>query len=349
VPIFSLFIACAFSSALMPFIIRFANKHNLYDRTSERKIHNGDIPRLGGVGIAVAFMVSLTIIVIMDMNRASDFYGNLQIWPIFVTGTALFLLGLVDDLIDLRARLKFAVQTLAAIGLIAVGFRFRVIMVPWGDGIVHLGLLSYPLTLAWIIGVTNAINLIDGIDGLAGGISIIVSFTFGIFYWASGMVLQAEICMAIAGAAAGFLIFNWHPAKIFMGDSGSLFLGFCLAMLPLLGQRDDGAEIGLISASVTLAIPIFDTLLAIYRRKKAGVSFFTPDKNHFHHILLAKYDSTTRTVWVIYLLNIALSAVALSTLFIGRAWSFPLKLIVIVAVGVLFLVLNARRERSERE
>jgi UDP-GlcNAc:undecaprenyl-phosphate/decaprenyl-phosphate GlcNAc-1-phosphate transferase len=241
------------------------------------------------------------------------------------------------------------IQTLAAMGLIAFGFRFRVITVPWGDGIVHLGLLSYPLTLAWIIGVTNATNLIDGVDGLACGISIIVSVTFGIFYWASGMALQAEICMAIAGAAAGFLIFNWHPAKIFMGDSGSLFLGFCLAMLPLLGQRDDGAEIGLISASVTLAIPIFDTLLAIYRRKKAGVSFFTPDKNHFHHILLAKFDSTTKTVWAIYLFNIVLSVVALSTLFIGRAWSFPLKLIVIVAVGVLFLILNARRERGEKE
>lgn len=197
--------------------------------------------------------------------------------------------------------------------------------------------------------MTNAINLIDGIDGLAAGISIIASVTFGIFYWIQGMELQAGICAAIAGAAAGFLIFNWHPAKIFMGDSGSLFLGFCLAMLPLLSQRDDGAEIGLISASTTLAIPIFDTLLAIYRRKKAGVSFFTSDKKHFHHMLLAKYSSTTRTVWAIYLFNVILSIVALSTLFLGRAISFPLKLSVLVAVGAIFLVLNARRERAEKD
>jgi UDP-GlcNAc:undecaprenyl-phosphate GlcNAc-1-phosphate transferase len=333
----------------MPLIIRFANKHSLYDRINERKIHNGDIPRLGGIGIAVAFMVTLGVIMLIDINRVSDFYRNFQVWPIFATGTALFLMGLVDDLIDLRARIKLIIQTLATILLIAYGFRFKVIMVPWGNGLINLGLISYPLTFAWVIGVTNAINLIDGVDGLAGGVSIIVSVTFGIFYWVQGMELQAAICLAITGATAGFLVFNWHPAKIFMGDSGSLFLGFCLAMLPLLGQRDDGAEIGLISAATTLAVPIFDTLLAIYRRTKAHVPFFTPDKKHFHHILLAKYDSTTKTVWLIYLLNIFLSLVALSTLFLDRAWSFPLKLIVIVAVGIFFLVLNARRERSEKD
>ena len=347
-PVRSFLIACAVSLALMPLIIGFANRYKLYDRINDRKIHNGKVPRLGGVGIALAFMVTLIILVITNRSQAGDFYGKFYVWPILATGTVLFLLGLTDDLVDLGARLKFVIQTIAALVLIYFDFRFRVIMVPWGSGIINLGLFSYPLTLAWIIGVTNAINLIDGIDGLAAGISIIASVTFGIFYAVQGMELQAGICVAIAGAVAGFLVFNWHPAKIFMGDSGSLFLGFSLAMLPLLSQRDDGAEIGLISAATTLAIPIFDTLLAIYRRKKAHVSFFVPDRNHFHHIVLAKFSSTTKAVGVIYLLSIFLSVVALSTIFLGRDASFPLKVAVLIAVGVSFLALNARRERAEK-
>ncbi|MCX7027530.1 MAG: MraY family glycosyltransferase [Spirochaetes bacterium] len=347
-PIVTLLLAGVFSSALIPLIIRFAHKHKLYDRINERKIHNGNIPRLGGVGITLAFMGGLLIIVLMDIGQANDFYGRFRVWPIFVTGSVIFLTGLVDDFIDLRASFKLIIQTFAALVLIVYGLRFEVIMVPWGDGKVDLGLFSFPLTLAWIIGVTNAINLIDGLDGLAAGTSIIASITFGIFYWTQGMVLQAEICFTIAGAAIGFLIFNWHPAKIFMGDSGSLFLGFSLAMLPLLGQRHDRAEIGLISAATTLAIPIFDTLIAVYRRKKAHLSFFMSDKSHFHHILLAKYNSTTKAVGTIYFLNLFLSIVALSTIYLGKAWSFLLKLVVIITVGTLIFVLNMKRERSEK-
>ncbi|HEY9054544.1 MAG TPA: MraY family glycosyltransferase [Rectinemataceae bacterium] len=344
-PFVSIILSAAISSALLPAIIHFAHKYKLYDRINERKIHNGDIPRLGGVGITLSFLVAYGIIGSLEGIRADEFSRQYHLWPVLSAGTALFVLGLVDDLIDLRARIKFIVQSLAALFIMSFGFRFRVILIPWGKGMIDLGILSFPITYIWIIGVTNAINLIDGLDGLAGGIALISSMTFGIFYWAQGMAIAADISMALAGAAAGFLIYNTAPARIFMGDSGSLFLGFSLAFLPLLGQRSDGAEIGLISASTTLAIPIFDTLIAIYRRKRAGISFFTSDKGHFHHILLRKFQSVSKAVLCIYSINVLLSGAALSTIFLGRDRSFPVKIAALILVGSALFVLNAINTR----
>ena len=220
-------------------------------------------------------------------------------------------------------------------------------MVPWGRGLIDLGLLSYPITLIWIIGITNAVNLIDGLDGLAGGISFLASLSFGIFFWVQGSMLSAEICLALAGAVAGFLVFNLPPAKIFMGDSGSLFLGFFLALLPLLGQESDGAEIGLISAATILSVPIFDTFAAMYRRKKAHVSFFTADKGHLHHLLLKRVESSRAVLMIIYGMNLILAVAALSTLYLSRGMSFSLKISALAANALFFTWLN--RKNMERE
>jgi UDP-GlcNAc:undecaprenyl-phosphate/decaprenyl-phosphate GlcNAc-1-phosphate transferase len=342
VPIISILLSCAFASAMMPIVLYFAHKYCLYDKVNERKIHNGNIPRLGGVGIVFAFMATLVILMLLQTSLVDDFREKNRIWPIFICGAAMFLLGLMDDFMDLNGKLKLFIQTIAALFLMGFGYRFRVVLVPWGSGFLDLGIFSYPITLIWIIGITNAINLIDGLDGLAGGISLIAALTFGIIFWVKGQMLSAEICMAIVGAAAGFLIFNLPPAAIFMGDSGSLFLGFCLALLPLLGQRNDGAEIGLISAATTLSIPIFDTLMAIYRRKKAHISFFTADKGHFHHIMLAKLESSKTTLAAIYGINIGLALIALSTLFLSSALSFSLKLAGLAAMAAFFFTLSRK-------
>jgi len=348
VPLISILLSCAFAASLVPAILHFAHKQGLYDSLNERKIHNGNIPRLGGVGIATAFLLTAIIIVSLQQSLLADFNDQFIIWPIIVSGMAIFLLGLIDDLIDLKARLKLLVQTLAAISLIAFGFRFRVIMVPWGRGFIDLGIVSYPLTFLWIIGITNAMNLIDGLDGLAGGISFIASSTFGIFFWVQGSLLSAELCFALSGAAAGFLIFNLPPAKIFMGDSGSLFLGFCLAFLPLLGQRGEKVELGLVSASTILALPIFDTFAAIYRRKRAKVSFFTADKRHLHHILLQKVQSTRKVLLITYGINILLALVALSTLYLDRTKSFTLKISALAIVAGFFIWINGKSAKSKR-
>lgn len=346
-PFISILLSCAFACSMVPAILHFAHKQGLYDTVNERKIHNGNIPRLGGVGIAAAFLMTIIVLTLLQAPLVDDFNEKYRIWPIILSGAAVFFLGLIDDLIDLRARLKFVVQTLAALFLIVFGFRFKVIMVPWGRGLIDLGLLSYPITLIWIIGITNAVNLIDGLDGLAGGISFLASLSFGIFFWVQGSMLSAEICLALAGAVAGFLVFNLPPAKIFMGDSGSLFLGFFLALLPLLGQESDGAEIGLISAATILSVPIFDTFAAMYRRKKAHVSFFTADKGHLHHLLLKRVESSRAVLMIIYGMNLILAVAALSTLYLSRGMSFSLKISALAANALFFTWLN--RKNMERE
>ena len=348
-PLIFLLLSCAFASALVPMVIHFAHSKGLYDRISERKVHNGKIPRLGGVGIALAFLMTLLVILIIQNPLADEFSTSFHVWPIFLTGTIMFLLGLVDDLVDLRAMFKFSIQLIAATTLILLGFRFRVLLVPWGDGILKLKMFSFPLTLLWIIGITNAINLIDGLDGLAGGICFIAASTFGIFFWVKGMIISAEICMAIAGATGGFLIFNIPPAKVFMGDSGSLFLGFCLAMLPLLGQSDNGAEIGMISAATILSIPIFDTFIAIYRRKVNNKPFFSADKGHFHHIMLDKMRSTRKVIGMIYAINILLSIIALSTLYLDATLSFFLKIGALATMACSFFILNVKNMKKVRD
>ena len=346
VPLIFILLSCALASTLVPAILFFANKQGLYDSIDERKIHNGNIPRLGGIGIASAFLATIVILKLFQGPLAEEFSCTYSIWPILASGAVIFSIGLIDDLMDLRARIKFFIEALIAIFLMAWGFRFKVIMVPWGNGALSLGLLSYPITFLWIVGITNAMNLIDGLDGLAGGIAFIASLTFGLFFWAQGSIMSAELCFAVTGSVAGFLIFNLPPAKIFMGDSGSLFLGFCMAILPLLGQGETKAEIGIIAASTILAIPIFDTFAAMYRRRKAHVSFFTPDKGHLHHVLLGKVKSPSLVLLIIYAIDILLSSAALTTLFLSRAWSLSMKLAALVAIGIFFSAINRVGEKS---
>ena len=347
-PLLAPLLACVFTSFSMPVILYFARKQGLYDSVNERKIHNGKIPRLGGIGIAAGFTLAMVVLMVVQGAFIADFRALYRIWPLLFGGMVTLFLGLIDDLIELRARIKLAIQVMLALLLIAFDFRFRVIMVPWGDGALRLGYLSYPLTLAWIIGITNAMNLIDGLDGLAGGVGFIASITFGVFFLVKDSPLPALLCLTLTGAIAGFLIFNLPPAKIFMGDSGSLFLGFCLAALPLLGQNGDSAEIGLVSAATTLAIPIFDTFAAIYRRRKAGVSFLSADRGHIHHVLLDMAGKTWKVLVVIVVLNIALAAAALSTLYLPASLSFFLKLAALAASAIFFMVANRAGARNAR-
>jgi UDP-GlcNAc:undecaprenyl-phosphate GlcNAc-1-phosphate transferase len=341
-------LACVFTAFSMPIILYFARKQGLFDSVNDRKIHNGKIPRLGGIGIAAGFTAAMVALMVVQGAFIEDFRALFRIWPMLFGGMIMLFLGLIDDLVELRARIKLAVQVLLALLLLAFDFRFRVIMVPWGDGALSLGYFSYPITLAWVIGITNAINLIDGLDGLAGVVGFIASLTFGIFFWAKGSPLPALLCFTLTGAITGFLIFNLPPAKIFMGDSGSLFLGFCLAALPLLGQNGNSAEIGLISAITTLAIPIFDTLAAIYRRKKAGVSFLAADRGHIHHVLLEMAGKTWKVLVVIGTLNLVLAAAALSTLFLPASLSFFLKLAALLASAIFFMIANRAKTRNAR-
>ncbi len=333
-------LAAALSAASMPVIIEFARRRRLFDKHDERKVHDGEVPRLGGVGISFAFICSVGAFVALEYSFRSSVAHGIRVLPLVLSGVAILMLGLIDDLRTLRARFKLVIQAAATLLVMSAGYRFKIVLIPWGNGTFDLGVFSWPLTFIWIIGVTNAINLIDGMDGLAAGISAIAATAFGTMMLIGGDTMGAVLCFALCGAAVGFLLYNKPPAKIFMGDSGSLFLGFCLSVLPLLGQTDHDARIGFLSASTILAIPIFDTLSAIWRRTRAGISFFTPDRGHMHHRLQTLGFGPKAVLAVVYSACIILSLSAVSSVLLPSPWSFSVKVAALAACLCGFIALN---------
>ena len=326
---------------IIPFVMRLSARRGWYDEPDERKIHNGPIPRLGGIGLFWGFALAILAGYALGLLPGRDYLDG-YFWTVALGGMIIHGIGLLDDFTDLRARVKFAVQLFLAIALVAYGFRFHVVKLPFIPGELDLGAFSWPLSVIWIVGVTNAVNLIDGMDGLAGGIASIASIVFGVIFFHAGNLPAAFVCCALFGATLGFLVFNFPPAKIFMGDSGSLSLGFILAILPLLGPARGKIEIGLVSASTMLLVPILDTMTAIIRRFRAGVPFFSPDRRHLHHKLLAMGLSTRHALFVVYGATFLLGAATLSPLFLSEALSFWLRIGSWFVVVGLFLFLHLR-------
>ena len=341
-------LAAALSAASMPPIIDFARKRKYFDGHDERKIHNGEIPRLGGIGIAFGFMGTILAFAALENSLLDGVSHGMRVLPLIVSGLAVLALGLVDDFRNLKAMLKLTIQTAAALLVMSAGYRFKTVMVPWGGGFFDFGVFSWPITLIWIIGVMNAVNLIDGMDGLAAGISAIASTTFGTMLFLGGDTVGGIFGFALAGAALGFLAYNKPPASIFMGDSGSLFLGFCLSVLPLLGQTDHGAPIGFLASATVLAVPILDTFMAIWRRKRAGVSFYTADRGHMHHRLQAFGLGNKAVLAVVYSVCVVLSLAACSSLFLSAAWSFAAKVASLALCSGGFVALNSAKPGSAK-
>jgi UDP-GlcNAc:undecaprenyl-phosphate GlcNAc-1-phosphate transferase len=273
------------STILVALILRLSHRNSWYDHTDDRKIHSGDVPRLGGIGFALVFVI--TAVIIIFLTRRLD--SVIRFLPCLAGICLIVVFGVWDDFKPIRPRNKLLIQIIAALCVIISGYTFRRIAY-FDDGILErLPWLSYPLTLLWIVGLTNAMNLLDGVDGLAGGISTIIALTFGlIFMRYSETPAAAMLCICMLGSVGGFLIFNAPipKAKIFMGDGGSQFLGFTLAVLPLLEEHDTVASLPLSYAAALLLIPIFDTTAAVWRRVRDKKRIDTPDKAHIHHKLM---------------------------------------------------------------
>lgn len=338
--------ACAFllSALSMPLILKFAHRRKLYDTIDERKIHTGNIPRLGGLGIFLAFIVTIALFYIGFRSGIST--GG-RFWVVLLCMLGVQTIGLADDFVDIRARYKFFLELGAAVLLSSLGFRFLSMTLPFGIGLVDFGALGYFLTILWITGVPNALNLIDGMDGLAGGVTVFTAITYGAFFIICGDLGAALVCLILAGSVCGFLAFNLPPAKIFMGDSGALFLGFSIAVMPLIGPASGHIELGFVPAVTALLIPIYDTFAAIIRRAKAGVSVFTPDRLHLHHKLLDLGLGTKGALAVIYGAQAFLCLISLSSL------AFPGDLGFFLNIGIwllfpLFFVVIGRAAAAKR-
>ncbi len=297
-------------------IIKLALKYHWYDTINDRKIHSGNIPRLGGVGIFLSFLFSFSIFYfILNRETPSGVFANpdqnainLKLFALYFSVFVIFLIGLIDDFSELKAKVKFVIQVAIAITLVSAGFIFKEITIPFTQISITASWICYPLTFFWYIGVINAVNLIDGMDGLSGG----TSFLSAIFFAIVGIIIHdfflSYICFIFASSLLAFLFFNFPPAKIFMGDCGSLFLGTLLAIFPTT-IRTEGSSLqgwALPIALLILIVPIFDTISAIFRRVIIKrVHFFNPDKEHLHHKLLAMGLSSKKALFVIY--NICLT------------------------------------------
>ena len=296
---------------MVPFVIAFSKKEGLVDLPNERKIHKIPVSRLGGVAI----------------------------WASTMLTSLIFLLGLVDDVYNLDAKFKLIVQILITTVVYLLGVKVDMTSVSTNLGLgLDLGFLSYPITLFWIVGISNAVNFIDGVDGLAGSVITVNAITLAIVALAMRPPnsISALIAFILAGSMLAFLTFNFNPAKIFMGDSGALFSGFLLASLSITGVMK-GATIAILLPFVILAVPILDITYSSLRRIFKGKSPFVADAEHIHHKLLKAGFSQKRTVAI--MTSVAIIAGAIASLCVSKITIIHY-LIYIVILIVLMLVLS---------
>jgi len=342
-------IAFLFVLLLVPIIIHVARNHSWFDSTGGRKIHKGNIPRLGGVAITLGFVVAFPIAVLIVRSMyPTQMPPSWTFWLLFVIGYGFHLLGLTDDFKDLKGRIKFAIQFALAICVVLLGYYFRTIEIPVAPYRINLGWFGPVITVIWIVGISNAMNLIDGMDGLSGGIAFIGAITWAVLYLKLGDFIPALAVTAAAGATLGFLFYNYPPASIFMGDSGSLFLGYLFAVMPLMGSKGEAIETGLLPAITICLIPIMDTFAAIIRRWRAHISFFTPDKFHLHHKLLNLGFTPRQILAIIYTLCIMLGGATLTSVYVSPVLSFWLMIADWIFVAAIFVLLHFLKERHVR-
>ena len=287
-----------------PAVIWLARRIKAVDHPGVRTIHERPTPRIGGVAIFISAM-SLLIAVLFLSSTVSNAFRDirLQLTTLFCTATFIFFIGLVDDLKRLPARFKFLVELLAGCALCMVGVRVSAIAVT-EQWTLQLGSLSWPLTLLWIVGVTNAVNMSDGLDGLAAGVAAIACGVIAVFAIHGGQAVMAVLMLALIGSLTGFLFFNFNPARIFMGDCGSLFLGFIIAASSVLCSMESSALVGLALPFLALGVPIFDALFSMLRRFLERRSIFAPDRSHFHHKLVDLGLKQRHVVILIYTITL---------------------------------------------
>ncbi|MBO8126103.1 MAG: undecaprenyl/decaprenyl-phosphate alpha-N-acetylglucosaminyl 1-phosphate transferase [Firmicutes bacterium] len=317
--------ALVFAAVLTPLVRRLALALWIMDEPAERKVHERPVPLWGGLAIFLSFLFTAKIF-------ASEFqaFGG-----IVVAGTLITVIGLIDDVRPLSAKTKFLGQILASLVLIALGTKIEFLTNPFG-GMIYLGWWGIPLTVLWVVSITNMVNLIDGLDGLAAGVAAIASAALWVVAASKGQTTMALLSAVLAGGALGFLPYNFNPAKIFMGDTGSMFLGFMLAALSVEGALKGAATIALTIPLLVLGVPFFDTLFAIWRRYREGRPVYKADRGHLHHRLLDMGLSQKAAVLLVYAFSVALGITAIIVSQLGEAGSF----LAVVSLGVFMYLLS---------
>lgn len=331
----------SFLALITTFFVTFAIKKialklNVVDIPNHRKIHTKPTPLLGGLAIFIGFFVGL-----LYLRPMHDHYFVIMLGAIVIIIT-----GILDDKYDLRPVVKFGGQVLAASFLISSGLIIERFTFPF-IGVVDLGVFSVIITILWVVGITNAVNFMDGLDGLATGISTIAISTMLIMAIVDMQMFAAYLCVVLIGANIGFLYHNFYPAKIYMGDTGSNFLGYMIAVISILGLFKNIALLGFVIPVVILAVPIFDTLFAIIRRVRNKQSISQPDNKHIHYQLMRVGLTHRQSVLVMYAFSLIFGIIAILFAKTSYTITFIVLIIALILVHILAeiagLVLNGKR------
>lgn len=300
----TLFLCFVASIFLTPLVKKLAFKIGATDKPNQRKVHQKIMPRLGGLAIYISFIIGILIIQPDQNFHLPLLNPNEYVHLAILLGSLIIIItGAIDDVKEISPKVKLLGQILASLLVIVLGdVRVDFINLPFGWGQLNFGIFSIPITMVWIVGITNAINLIDGLDGLAGGVSSIALFSIAGMAYMMGSPYVMVVALIAAISTLGFLVYNFHPAKIFMGDTGALFLGFLIGVLSLLGFKNV-TFISLIIPVIILGVPISDTFFAIIRRLVNKQPLSAPDKSHLHHCLLRAGYTHRQTVLLIYAMS----------------------------------------------
>ncbi|MGH7254830.1 MAG: glycosyltransferase family 4 protein, partial [Nitrospirales bacterium] len=311
-------LACALSLALTPLVRRLAIRLGALDRPGERKLHDAPVPRLGGLPVVLSALLAL--VAVSGLAGVTTQFIPVA-WPglapILLGAAVVLLAGIWDDLRPLRAWQKFLFQAVAASLVIRAGVSIGTIQL-FGNVVIDPGILAIPLTFLWIVGLTNAFNLMDGLDGLAAGLASIAAGTCAVIFLLRGDAQDAMVLTALVGALLGFLPYNFNPARIFLGDSGSMVLGFVLSVMAVTGSQKTATALAVLIPLLVFGLPIVDTLLSMLRRFLGSLRLLAPykapirqrilaarkmfeaDQGHIHHRLIALGFSHRRAVLLLY-------------------------------------------------
>ena len=319
-------ITALISFIITPLVKKLAIKVNAIDiPKDERRVHNKPIPVMGGLAIYIAFVIGTILY--------NGILTTSQI-GIIIGATIIVIGGIIDDIKDLSPKYKVLIQVIAAICLLASGIRISTVTNPFREFYPYLsiGWVYIPVTIIWIVGVTNAFNLIDGLDGLAAGIAFISSVTLMIVSLLNGRLEAAFLTAVLSGAVLGFIPYNFNPASIFMGDTGSQLLGFLLAAISIEGAIKSATSFVIAVPILAFGLPIYDTLFAMIRRKVNGKSMMQADKGHLHHRLLDMGLSQKQAVIIMYFISAVLGGIAIIAMQISNQRAYFLLASVMVII-----------------
>jgi UDP-N-acetylmuramyl pentapeptide phosphotransferase/UDP-N-acetylglucosamine-1-phosphate transferase len=328
---------------ITPLVIRLAKRYRIVDSPGPRNIHVKKIPRIGGVAIfAAVILPTIAVLFLPNFIGTSFRLHQNKIIGLLACGTFMFIVGLYDDLKGMRARTKFACQLIASVVVCWFGIHIETLAIAnWLT--IDFGWFAWPLTIFWIVGITNAVNLIDGLDGLAAGICAIACGVLAILAVFFGLPVMAVITLAMLGGLTGFLFFNFYPAKVFMGDCGSMFIGFIIAASSVLCAAKSSAIVAFALPILALGIPIFDTLFSMLRRYLSRRSLFAADRSHFHHRLLDMGLNQRHVAVVAYTVTIIVAGLGMFMMVSRNTQTIVIFFCILILIMLVFRMVGAVR------